>query len=309
MTTALSRLATCRPGRVLLLDGPTGTELERRGFATRMPLWTATVAVDAPELLRAIHMDYVAAGADILTACTFRTSHHTLSKAGFGSDAAHLTRHAVALAREAADATERVVLVAGSVAPLEDCYKPELTPDVDVLAKEHQTHADTLVEAGADILLVESMPTAREAIIATRAAVATGTPVITSLLARDNAQLFDGTPLSEVLPALLDLPIELIAVNCCSTQACSRALQELARTGRPFGAYANAGEPDGSFGRDPEPHDVSGYGEAVLAWLDAGATLVGGCCGTQPQHIAHLRELIDERHTVVIPASGPRSIT
>ena len=117
MTAMLRRLASRRPGSVLLLDGPTGTELERRGYRTRLPLWTATVCVDAPDLLRAIHLDYVAAGADIVTACTFRTSHHTLSKAGYGRDAPGLTQAAVRIAREASDSAGRTLLVAGSMAP------------------------------------------------------------------------------------------------------------------------------------------------------------------------------------------------
>lgn len=280
---------------VLLLDGPTGTELERRGYPTRLPLWTAKACFEAPSLLRNIHDDYIDAGADILTACTFRTTRHTLAKAGLGRDAVPLTRDAVAIARDAASAAKRTVLVAGSVAPLEDCYAPSLTPDTDTLAREHGAHIDVLAGSGADVLLVETMPTKREAEIAARAAVATGLPVIVSLLARDGATVFDGTPLTSALESLVELPIDVVAVNCCSAQVCTNAMPLLSRSGKPFGAYANAGEPDGSFGRDPEPLDVRGYADAVRGWLAAGSTLVGGCCGTQPEHIAALRAIIDER--------------
>lgn len=280
------------------MDGPTGTELERRGFGTTLPLWTATAPRLAPDLLRDIHADYVDAGADILTACTFRTTHHTLSTAGYDDDPRELTSLAVDIARKATKKSNRRVLVAGSMAPLEDCYAPDRTPDAATLAQEHLANAQTLLAAGVDLILVETMPTAREALAASRAATTAAhgrVPVIVSLLARPGQQLFDGSALSTAVAALTDLPVELIAVNCCSTDACTQAMRDLRSTGRPFGAYANAHQPDGTFGQVSAPFDVAAYGRSVEGWLDAGATLVGGCCGTRPEHIAHLRKLIDGR--------------
>jgi S-methylmethionine-dependent homocysteine/selenocysteine methylase len=278
----------------LLLDGATGTELERRGLRTRLPLWTATAARDAPGLLLAIHQDYVAAGADVLTACTFRTTHHTLSKSGLSFEAAWLTREAVELARSAASSAHRSVLVAGSIGPLEDCYAPDLTPDAATLEREHESHATHLAEANADVLLVESMPTAREAAIATRAATRTGLPVITSLLARPGAQLYDRSSLRMALTTLASLPVRLVAVNCCSLDACSDAIPILSEYGLPFGAYPNAGDPDGSFGGTPEPLAPEALEKAARRWLEQRASLVGGCCGTEPKHIARLRVVLHD---------------
>lgn len=298
MIASLRSFASTRPGRVLLLDGPTGTELERRGFETALPLWTATAPRLAPDLLLQIHGDYVDAGADILTACTFRTTHHTLSNAGYDDDPRELTSLAVDIAKNAAKKANRTVLVAGSMAPLEDCYAPERTPDAATLAQEHLAHAQALLAAGVDLILVETMPTAKEALAASRAATTAArgrVPVIVSLLARPGRQLFDGSALSTALAALADSPVELVAVNCCSTDACTQAMQDLRSTGRLFGAYANAHQPDSTFGQAPASLDVAGYGRGVEAWLDFGATFVGGCCGTGPEHIAHLRKVIDER--------------
>jgi S-methylmethionine-dependent homocysteine/selenocysteine methylase len=280
--------------RPLLLDGATGTELERRGLHTHLPLWTATAARDAPGLLFAIHQDYVTAGADVLTACTFRTTRHTLSKSGLSSEARWLTREAVELARSAVSSARRTVLVAGSIGPLEDCYAPGLTPDTATLEREHESHATHLAEARPDILLVESMPTAREAAIATRAATRTGLPVITSLLARPGAQLYDHSSLRMALTTLASLPVGLVAVNCCSLDACSDAVQVLSEYGLPFGAYPNAGDPDGSFGRTPDPLAPDALEKAARRWLDQGASLVGGCCGTEPKHIARLRVVLHD---------------
>ncbi|MGH9316974.1 MAG: homocysteine S-methyltransferase family protein, partial [Thermoanaerobaculia bacterium] len=157
-----------------------GTELERRGVSTRLPLWSARALLEAPDVVRAIHRDDVAAGADILTANTFRTHRRTLAREGMGERAAELTRTAVALAREAARDAGRQVFVVGSLAPLEDCYRPDLVPDEDALGKEHVAQAAALSSAGVDAILVETHNTVRELDAAVRAAQATGLPVIAS---------------------------------------------------------------------------------------------------------------------------------
>ena len=118
-------------GETLLLDGATGTELERRGASTALPLWSAPALRDQPELVEAIHADYAAAGVDALTANTFRTQRRALSRGGWGDQAGALTQRAVALAQRAAAAVapERRVFVLGSAPTLEDCYRPDLVPD------------------------------------------------------------------------------------------------------------------------------------------------------------------------------------
>jgi S-methylmethionine-dependent homocysteine/selenocysteine methylase len=277
----------------LLLDGPTGTELERRNYRTALPLWTALASRQAPGTLKAVHDDYVRSGADILTACTFRTNRYTLAKQGLASEAPSLTREAVAIARQSAASAHKPVLVAGSVAPLEDCYRPQRTPNELTLAREHAAHVESLATCGVDLLLVETMPTLREAAVAAWAAVATGLPVIVSFLVRSGRQLLDGTALSEALEAIAPLEVTLLSVNCAAPSWCTEAIRDLSASGRRFGAYANSGAPDGTFGSEPSPLDVTHYAREVAGWLRAGATLVGGCCGTGPEHIHALRTLID----------------
>src|SRR5512139_2644302 len=129
-----TRLTT---GFALLLDGAAGTELQRRGVDTTLPLWSARALIEAPEVLRAIHKDYLAAGADIITTNTFRTHRRTLTRAGVGERARELTSLAVQIARDAAGRVDRQIFVAGSMAPLEDCYSPQLVPAADELQVEH----------------------------------------------------------------------------------------------------------------------------------------------------------------------------
>src|SRR5262245_12472774 len=128
------RLARSEP---LLLDGATGTELERRGLRTTLPLWSARALLEAPRTLLAIHREYVEAGARALTANTFRTQRRTLARGALGARAAELTALALKLAREAAQSAPQDCWVLGSDPPLEDCYRPDLAPDDSVLAAEH----------------------------------------------------------------------------------------------------------------------------------------------------------------------------
>src|SRR5512147_1596702 len=122
MLSFLDRLTQTKP---ILLDGATGTELQRRGVDTSLPLWSARALLDAHEVLYAIHTEYLAANADIITTNTFRTHRRTLTRAGLGERTRELTQLAVAIAREAARQADRQVFVAGSISPLEDCYSPQ----------------------------------------------------------------------------------------------------------------------------------------------------------------------------------------
>ncbi len=113
--------------KILLLDGATGTELDRRGVDISLPLWSARAIIDAPQAVQDIHSEYLAAGADAITANTFRTHRRSLAKAGLGDQAAELTRHAVQIATRARDQHNPAAMVLGSVAPLEDCYRPDMS--------------------------------------------------------------------------------------------------------------------------------------------------------------------------------------
>src|SRR5262245_8462886 len=176
-------------GPVILLSGACGTELERRGARTPLPLWSAAPLLTAPQLVREVHRDHVAAGAEVATADTFRTIRRTLARAGMDPRRAReLTKTAVRLAREGVEdarraspaAAARTVRVAGSVAPLEDCFRPDLVPDDATLRAEHGLRVGDLVAAGVDFALVETMNTVREAVAALGACRAAGLPAAVS---------------------------------------------------------------------------------------------------------------------------------
>lgn len=282
-------------GPPVLLDGPLGTELERRGVDTTLPLWSAWGLVRAPEVVAAIHGAYVAAGAEVVTTNTFRTHRRSLDKAGLGERAGELTRLAVRLARTAATAAERPTWVAGSIAPLEDCYRPDLTPVDGDLRDEHAEIAARLADGNVDLLLVETMPTVREAVAATRAATATGLPVVTGLVCDLEGRLLSGESVDAAVAALTPLGPAALVINCTPAHRLHVALDRLAAaTTLPVGGYGNVGHADDEQGwTRTDALGPGQYLEFARRWLAAGARLVGGCCGTTPAHTAALRRELD----------------
>ncbi len=278
----------------LVLDGATGTELERRGVRTSLPLWSAAALIDRPELVGAIHADYAAAGADILVANTFRTNPRTLRHAGRLADGPLLNRTAVDLARQAAGTRPNPPpLVAASVAPVEDCYRPDLVPDEAVLRGEHAQMMTWLRAAEPDLVWIETMNTVREARAAAAAAAATGLPFVVSFVVQESGDLLSGERLEDAVAAVEPADPLAIGLNCIPPRGLTAVLPRLRRaTDRPLAAYAHINNPTPirgwSFAQTLTPAQ---YARHAREWLDLDARIVGGCCGTTPDHIRAVREL------------------
>ena len=286
-------------GERLLLDGATGTELNRRGVDTGLPLWSANALTSDTGLntLRQIHLDYLNAGADILTANTFRTHRRVL--AGKGHDARELTRRAVATAQEAVAEFGQAARVAGSVAPLEDCYRPDLVPPDDECRAEHSERIHHLVEAGVDLLLIETMTSIREAVIAAKLATITGRPTWVSFVCDREGRILSGESVAFAAERLMPLGVNALGINCGPAHTLAKPLAELrAICGPDFPliAYGNIGyadEKDGWINTDAV--DPENYLHHAQTWP---AQIVGGCCGTTPGHIRKLsahRSLVEAR--------------
>jgi S-methylmethionine-dependent homocysteine/selenocysteine methylase len=281
---------------VVVFDGAIGTELERRGLAAPLPLWTGDAAARAPELLHAVHFDHLRAGADVVTANTFRTAPYSLARVGRESDAAALTRDGVAIARAACAAAGRG-FVAGSIGPLEDCFHPERVPADAVLRREHARHVRDLVDAGVDLVLIETVSTAREAHAAAEAALVSGLPVFVSLIAAatGGGDLLSGEDLEVAFAHLRALEpggrqVAGFLVNCTPPPVALAALERMDRPAdpRPIGARPNLGRVTAAGSWDPggaTPAEFAAWGVQARA---LGARLLGGCCGTTPAHIAAL---------------------
>jgi S-methylmethionine-dependent homocysteine/selenocysteine methylase len=278
-----------RQDEVLLLDSAMGTELQRRGVETAMPLWSTHGLLAAPELVREIHVANVQAGAEVLTANTFRSNLRAMRAAGLEERAADVNHLAVRLAREARErAAERPVWVAGSIAPVEECYQPALVPDDAELRAEHRLMAEWLAEAGVDLFLIETMNTVREALAALEAANATGRPSCVSFVCGLNGRLLSGEPIAEAVEALTPLRPLALLINCTPPRQILAPLRALAACSPvPIGAYAHLGVPEETLGWEFSDFSTPDeYAAHAREWQHIGARIIGGCCGTTPEHLA-----------------------
>lgn len=271
---------------MIILDGPMGTELDARGGDTSLPLWSARPLREQPELVAAIHRDFASAGARVHTTNTFRTQPRWL-----GEDFAPLARRAVELARAAVPPGHRV---AGGIAPLEDCYRPDLSPasqDPRGAEAEHRRLARELVDAGVDLLLCETFPHPAEAVAAVRAGVSVSAETWIALTAGPEADLMTPREMAAAARACVAEGAAAVLVNCTPAADTLRFLRAIAEAdlGVPIGAYANAGAADSVVGwRSESTPSTDAYLEHARSWIAAGAALVGSCCGTTPAHVRAL---------------------
>ena len=281
----------------LILDGATGTELNRRGVDTGLPLWSANALLtdEGTRVLQQIHMDYLLAGADIITTNTFRTHRRALTPSGNAERALELTRRAVDIAREAVAAVPSAMtrFVAGSISTLEDCYRPDLVPPDDQLRAEHSERVHHLLECGVDVFLIETINSIREASIIAKLATITGTPVIVSFVCDREGKILSGETLTGAARELLPLGIAAIGVNCGPTPDLAKPLAELQRAcprDFPLIAYGNIGYADEAVGWvNTDAEEPAAYCAHAARWP---AKIVGGCCGTTPAHIAQLKAVL-----------------
>jgi homocysteine S-methyltransferase len=296
--------ARLRAGALILLDAAMGTELQRRGADTHLPLWSARALVESPELVSAIHRDELAAGAEVLTANTFRTHLRTLAKGRLDKRSRELTALAVRLARQAAGNAGREVFVAGSLAPLEDCYRPDLVPEDAALEREHREQAESLAAAGVDLILLETHNTVRELAAAARAAKETGLPFVASMVTDGTGRLLSGEPIENAVHAVEPLEPDALSVNCVPARRLALDLLRLAESAGdlPLAAYGNLGLPADDrgweFTEELSPEAYTGY---ARKWVVAGARIVGGCCGTTPAHTRAMRMLLDSETNIASP--------
>lgn len=300
---------TLSNGGAVLLDGGVGSELVRRGVRWR---WHGLRT--EPERVRELHADYIAGGADVIRTNTFqlnqrvyfnvfRNAEHMrhIGAPGVDRRAEELIRVAVGLAQTARETSGREVAIAGVMSPLEHCFRPDLSPPAEEAAGEHAQNAQLLADCGVDLLLLESMNTVSEARAAATAARDTGLPVWVSLVLGPENEVLSGESLVEGAKALGDLGVEAVLVNCAPPEDIGRAMPRLRESvDRPVGGFAHIGQfdpPSWKFEFHPrfagmEAWPPARYAEAASRWRENGAQIIGGCCGTGPDHVKALREAL-----------------
>jgi S-methylmethionine-dependent homocysteine/selenocysteine methylase len=302
--------------RPLLLDGGTGRELLKRRVPILTHLWASGALKSAPDVVRQVHRDFIDAGADIVTTNTYGLVRAHMDSIGIGNEFAALNRTAARIAAEARDQSGRSVAIAGSLPPQARSYRPDLVGETEYLTERYREQVAILAPL-VDLFICETMSTGQEALAAATAAVETGKPVFVSWTLADDrsGRLRNGETITQAAQQLHHLPVHGFLCNCCAPESLTAAAPELAATGRRhWGGYANTFLPVDAHQptyaqRNLDPSDWDRYEAAALPfrddlppdafashaqnWRNAGATVLGGCCGASPAHIARLRHVLD----------------
>lgn len=282
-------------GKRILLDGAMGTALAERGFDTRQKLFSAQALLSCPETVKQIHKDYIEAGSEVILANTFCTSTAALASASMQELKDDLPDIAVNLALEAVEESGRGddILVAGSLSPVSAYLKSNAT--ADQLFRAQEALALRIAMAGIDLIFCETMTSVKEAVAAVKAVKSAGLEAIVSFVPMNTRHLLSGETLDTAIRAVLPYKPVALCLNCCDHNVMESALPALLSfTTLPVGAY-------GSMPLAKAPADLNKFREVsslqyllhAQHWYEMGARLLGGCCGTSPEHIRKLKEKLN----------------
>jgi homocysteine S-methyltransferase len=288
-------------GEVVVLDGGTGTELERRGVPMDSAAWSGAAIHTHPEVVRQVHEDYIQAGADIVITNTFATCRHSLEGAGLGDFVAEINSRSVSLAKDAIEAAEvdRSIYVAGAISTFQTRNNSEFMPSLDVAKANYREQAELLAEAGVDLLMMEMMVDLEQSALAIESAESTGLPVWVGYSCRtdeDGGQVLllnreRDDAFAEALEQLGGLGGSLIAVMHTVIEDTVPALSVVKeKWSGSVGAFPHSGNfvmPNWQFKDIMSPED---YLAEAQKWARMGVQVIGGCCGTTPEHIKALKD-------------------
>lgn len=288
--------------KITLLDGGMGQELVARSGRAPSPLWATQVMLDQPSLVRDIHADYFAAGATIATANTYAIHHDRLMPQGMG----HLFRdlHAAAIAQATeARAAYGSGRIAGSLGPLGASYRADLAEPVEQAAAKYAEIVGLLAPA-VDLFIIETSASVGQSAGALKGAATGGKPVWLAVTVddADGTRLRSGEAVADLAPVIAKYAPAAVLVNCSVPETMTAALAEVAKFGRPYGAYANGFTHIAPAFLQYRPtvaalvsrQDLTPevYARFAMDWVGQGATIVGGCCEVGPEHIRVLAEAL-----------------
>lgn len=271
---------------VLCGDGAMGTLLAERGIPSGSCF--EALCLERPELILEIHREYLAAGASVITTNSFGANALKLASFALESRAAEINRRAAGLAREAVTEAGKQAWVAGSVGPLGVSGSEAEARGIDREALFREQIA-ALLDGGCDLILLETFQDPGELSLALRIAKSLGSkPVITLIASPESGRLPGGAWVGDLLETLGKDGADLVGLNCVNgPQAMLRLVEKIAPT-RPLAVYPNAGRPFYQEGRISYGTTPEYFADLGRRMVESGAALVGGCCGTSPQHIKAL---------------------
>ena len=290
------------PDGLIILDGGMGQELINRNASAQGVLWSARALFDHPEVVQAVHEDYIHAGADVITTNSYACIRNNFEPEGLVDRLGEMNRLAAELAQRARDTAGKPVKIAGSMGPQRGSYRPDLVGSYHETEALYREQAEFLAPH-VDLFICETLSCIVEARAAVVAACATGIPVWLSWSIEDTgaANLRSGESIHEAWQDIEDSEVSAVLLNCSPPEAISRVLPQLiAICDLPTGAYANAFTPipekwdyHGDESIPPSRTDVTpqAYADHAANWVSAGARIIGGCCEVGPAHIAQLDQL------------------
>jgi len=287
--------------KITLLDGGLGQEIHKRAGAAAHPLWSAKVMMDRPEMVKAVHQDFIKAGARIITVNSYTATPTRLRRDGEPAWFEKLQQQAISMALAARDelgSTAEDVQVAGCLPPLFGSYVPdERSP---AALKEEYELIVALQAPHVDLFLIETIASIKEGKAATEAALESGMPVCLSFTLSDEFpdQLRSGESLEEALEAVSGYSLSALLFNCSFPETIGQGLAALKHLDIPYGGYANGFSsvaplhPGGTVDllSAREDLDERKYASHALDWINKGATVVGGCCEVGPSYIDYLQQ-------------------
>jgi methionine synthase / methylenetetrahydrofolate reductase(NADPH) len=300
----LSRRLAAGP---LLCDGAMGTLLYARGVS--VDACFDVLNLNNPRVIQSIHADYIAAGADCIETNTFGANRFKLAAHGLDGQVRDINRRGAALARDVRESAGRDVFVLGSIGPLGKYLAPLGTVTADEARTAFLEQAEALLEGGVDAFIIETFSDLEELALAVGAIRdITDVPIIAQMAFTDDGATFTGRSAADVARAMRALPIEALGANCSvgSSTLYEVLVQMQAEAANlPLCIQPNAGLPSRIGERLIYLSSPSYMADYAGRMVDAGARLVGGCCGTTPQHIAAMRVVLDRRRPTGPEARRP----
>jgi homocysteine S-methyltransferase len=287
--------------RALFSDGAMGTVLNQRLPASQACLDCANLSY--PDVIASVHNDYLTAGSDMIQTNTFGANHFKLAAQGLEDQLVKINKTAVEIAQQAVNSSGRSAFIAGDIGPLGVRLAPFGRVQLPEAREAFARQIAALVEAGADLLILETITDLYEIVEAIQAArqVAGDIPVIASMTyTRDNRTLL-GDPPAKVARRLYDAGADAIGVNCSGGPNQILNILRMMRQAVPDALYSvmpNAGWPEQVEGRIMYPAAPEYFGQYAISFWQAGASIIGGCCGTTPEHISAMVSTFNQAQTL-----------
>ena len=290
---------------IALLDGGVGQEIQKLSMTKAHPLWSVKVMFNQPDIVTKVHSDFIMSGARVITLNTYAASKSRMIRHGFGDKLELVHKTAIKLARQSLKESSVIdgsVQIAGCLGPLVASYVAEVSMDYNNSLSEYRQLVE-LQKGGVDLFLIETMSNIEEARAAITAVREVDKPVFVALTIKDDLsnKLRSGEDLRLALDVLSNENPNGIMLNCSSPEAITQAMPIIAELSIPFGGLANGFtsisplSPGSTVDKLSARKDLSpnAYAEFASQWIEAGATVIGGCCEIGPEHIDFLCKYLE----------------